>query len=828
MGDEKFQKGRLTIGVLINQMDGRYQSLIRTGLEQAAKDKDVNILFFIGKSIHSPFPVDYNYNMVYQLLNQDRFDGLIIASGSLCNYADSTDIKKYLEFYRPLPAVSLSIAVDGVPSILTDNRTGMLECLHHLYDFHGYRRIGFLTGPATNPEALERYQAYMDFAEEVKLVDAESLILKGDFGYHSGIDVAQQLLKGRIADFEAIACANDDMAFAMYRVFQANGVRMPDDIALVGFDDIQEIQYISPPMTTVHQPLVDEGYHAMLTVIDMIQGKEVKAVQTFPTRLVVRESCGCFQLAKSGGLNGISMQTDRTVSETSPKTFNKEFTRVSMEGMVEYLLKRINEKDTDKKNKLRLYLLGLVSSLTEDLNRGNERSVFILVINDILTKQDPGEIDSYFWQDILLIMRHQLFSMLGYSVMMTHADEIFQRAQILIGRVASREKALERIALDHLIWQLRNFTGSVNIPHTVQKLLEFLTQSLKQVGITACYIVLYKNVVEFSEGLNEVQYPHQAELVMAYDEEGVIVRSGKGRLFFTSQLLPEIAISQKKRHQLVVQSLFSREKQLGYIIFEIREWGISIFEALRDQISNSIQTSYIFKEKEETGKRLETALKDLQLNDARLEQTAKFFPSIIIETDMDQKIEYINPTGLEIFQIPKNYANRTLKLEDLIAPSERGNFEHYQRKLYQGEFENINEYCFQTFEKKEISLFCKAELISENGRIEGVRWSMIDLKPLLSSLVKPEEIFFRNFNFSPREKDVLGLILQGFRAKEIADSLKISPGTVKDHTRSIYRKIGVGNKSELFEYLKKNHISQFGHQSYILSLLGDLARSKMV
>ena len=167
---------------------------------------------------------------------------------------------------------------------------GAREMTGHLVK-SGRRRIAFLGGPATNYEARERERGY----RAGLAAGLDPWLLEGDFSEAGGQRAAAQLLALPAADRpDAVFAANDIMAIGLLGALQAGGVRVPDDIALAGFDDIPVSRYVSPALTTMRVPIAALGSQALDTLADALDGPpEAPADATvMPVQLVVRRSCG--------------------------------------------------------------------------------------------------------------------------------------------------------------------------------------------------------------------------------------------------------------------------------------------------------------------------------------------------------------------------------------------------------------------------------------------------------------------------------------------------------------------------------------------------------
>jgi LacI family transcriptional regulator len=157
----------------------------------------------------------------------------------------------------------------------------------HLIEL-GHRRIAFVTGPDNNTDAGERLNGYLRALKEADIAVDKNLITRGDFHESSGLMAVNHLFDTR-QQFTAIFAANDLSAYGVRLGLYRKGIRVPDDISLVGFDDLPGSSYTSPPLTTIHQPLYEIGLIATKALFGIINGTDVQSTVP-PVELVVRET----------------------------------------------------------------------------------------------------------------------------------------------------------------------------------------------------------------------------------------------------------------------------------------------------------------------------------------------------------------------------------------------------------------------------------------------------------------------------------------------------------------------------------------------------------
>jgi LacI family transcriptional regulator, galactose operon repressor len=228
------------------------------------------------------------HDLVFRVMPSLPMDGLILIlpPGMLRYVGELAN--------RGVPVVLIDDRVEhrdrDFPSVGTTNVQGARDATDHLLRL-GRRRIAMITGPMDQDVGRNRLCGYRQALEEAGVEPCDDLIATGSFEPESGRLAVRELLDSGVR-FDALFASNDPMALAALRALHAGGVRVPDDVALVGFDDTEAACFTIPALTTVHQPLYEMGSAAARTVVAAAEGRDIERHIEIPTRLVVRESCG--------------------------------------------------------------------------------------------------------------------------------------------------------------------------------------------------------------------------------------------------------------------------------------------------------------------------------------------------------------------------------------------------------------------------------------------------------------------------------------------------------------------------------------------------------
>lgn len=260
---------------------------------------------YAGQVIHgmSQAAQHYGYNLVLYVqlaegLNAEAYRGLIgsgLISGVLMVVPyDYPVLLKLCEEYE-LPYVLLdyegNMPSEDIPTVTVTNRKGTQEAVRYLLAL-GHRQIGFITGPMNIASARERLQGYQDGLAESGINYDPALIEEGDWNQIVGFEKATSLLK-RHLNMTAIVASDDLIAFGAMDAIKDKGMRVGEDISVIGFDDIPMAASVYPPLTTVRQPMIEIGRGAVHMLIDQLEGRSLmNSRQEFATELVVRQSTG--------------------------------------------------------------------------------------------------------------------------------------------------------------------------------------------------------------------------------------------------------------------------------------------------------------------------------------------------------------------------------------------------------------------------------------------------------------------------------------------------------------------------------------------------------
>lgn len=270
-----------TLGVLLPDLYGEFFSEIIRGIDAAAREASFHLLV---SSSHS----DSREVESAMRSMRGRVDGLILMSPDI----DADTLVANLPEGQPFILLNSAVRNTGIASVSISNMRGAREMVRHLVS-HGHRRIAFIAGARGNIDSSQRRRGYRSALSEARLPADPALEMKGDFTEDSGYEAALRLIDLSPRP-TAIFAANDAMAIGALSALRDEGIEVPRDMAVAGFDDIPIARHMSPALSSVHVPIAELGKRACKRLIDALARPEEYEPrhEVLRTTLVVRASCG--------------------------------------------------------------------------------------------------------------------------------------------------------------------------------------------------------------------------------------------------------------------------------------------------------------------------------------------------------------------------------------------------------------------------------------------------------------------------------------------------------------------------------------------------------
>jgi LacI family transcriptional regulator len=265
------------IGLVVPDIGFPYSIEIMKGINRAIAESKFDLLVYTTGDVQKSDAATHEQHYV-SLLNNSITDGVVIVASAAADFI--TD--------APIVAVDPHVVNPNYPSVQGTNYQGALDAMNYLLDL-GHRRIGFICGRPEIGSAGRRLEGYRDALSNAGIEQDDELIVPGDFSTPSGRKGALQLLSLDNTP-TAIFAANDQSAIGVYQAVEELGIRIPDDLSVIGFDNIAEAKYLG--LTTIDQRLDDMGYQAIQMLLKLINNESLDLqIYKMSTKLIERSSC---------------------------------------------------------------------------------------------------------------------------------------------------------------------------------------------------------------------------------------------------------------------------------------------------------------------------------------------------------------------------------------------------------------------------------------------------------------------------------------------------------------------------------------------------------
>jgi phosphoserine phosphatase RsbU/P len=560
------------LGLFVDLVSQPYQNDLLLGVEDECCRSGTSLYCLAGGLIDEP-------QSFYEIVGASDLDGIIVSSGTVARRA-ATELGRFLDRYRALPLVSVSVEVEGLPCVLIDNVGGTRELTEHLIDVHGRRRIAFVR--VDHPEGELRYAGYRAALRARGLPLDPELVVEGQFTWEAGVDAVRVLFDERKAPCDAIVASSDWIAIGALHALRERGISVPDAVALTGFDDIDEARFSVPSITTVYQPVRELGAAACRLALGRIRDGKAPLVTKVATRSEFRQSCGC-------GFSDYRPRSRHPPAQGSGLDA-LERARAALEAA---LLATVPE--------LREVLPGdwaarLLDAISGDL-RANSRDRLSITLQAMLAGAQQSKHLQLVQRAISALCNAVAPYVEDEPPLQRHAEALCEQAHVAAAAEVERIQGRVRWHREHVVHLLNQMSAGLRRAFDSEAALQALVQHLGHLDIPSCYVAVQPGAPT-ADG--------EASLILAYERNAPAQRAVGQRPFRAGELIP-VPYRPARRHTFIIEPLWFGADTSGFCALERGPSSGLVYETVRELLNSSFHAARLVEAKVAETARRESA-----------------------------------------------------------------------------------------------------------------------------------------------------------------------------------------------------------------------------
>ena len=562
-----FHNERPTIGVLAGWQFYRtatnlsYLAPVYRGISKAARDLGCNLLLGcgIGPSASPSDPLKPAWPTLlpeqdYVPIDQSNTNGLIVAL-PLHSPARSEYIQGLIKSGHPVLFIGSG---ENGPAIVTDNIGGILEALQHLYE-HGHRKIAFIAGSDddSHGDSGERLMAYHQFHEKRKMDKHPRLIAYGQHVYSGGVRAMQEILASG-EEFTAVMASNDESALGAINALKAAGLRVPEDVAVIGFDNRLEGAVHTPGLSSIHVPLFDIGYRAVEQLLQNIRGETPQNGTTkIETRLISRQSCGCGQKKRQ-----IVFEKTDQYSEL-------------VEAVKQVVMNQAHSLTQEEGSSLVKQLVDAFLSGTQS----HEWTAFQNVLDNALKRTAKRDDDAHLWQEAVSILEAWAHAQNTDTSITTKA--ILDSSRQTISAQMQQQHRQYVMQEQWTSSRLSLLTAELLTALDETEIYEILKSHLPEMNILTSILVLFETGGDDGP--------------LMWSNARDVLSAGMSPVRFASREFPPIELfHEKEPFRLTLIPLVDQSGQLGYMAFDTE--NLHLYGTIVQQVGSALNTARLYRQ----------------------------------------------------------------------------------------------------------------------------------------------------------------------------------------------------------------------------------------
>lgn len=554
-------KKRMNIALCVGMIENSFSYSIIDGAMLGAKDIDANLYILPVGIVNAQYDNSganfyrYQYNTLCSLIHEKSIDVVVLEYGTVTSFLTYQQKTQFLNQFGDIPVMLIAGEHDGYSSVCVDNRTGLCEVIEYLIENKHCTKIGFVSGPETSQDAVERLEVYRDMIQKHRLPLEDDWIVYGNFSEFSE-GVVEELLN-RHPDVEAIVCANDQMASGCYNTLKKHHLKPGEDVYVTGFDDSSITMLLEPHLTSVKADTNELGYLAVKECEKLFHGETVHSF--IDTRMIVRESVG-------GGMDDSVMFSSQ---ENIANPDGNHIKRLAENTFRKYFYNYFESKETAQMKAILNGFFNYFFGLVDDKGRlCLEHKEFMRAYKEFSITYEKG----YIGMDDFISIIYMLYHCINHKIKsekdcLLLVEEISNMNQMFISTISKKQLADEEKAKIFEV-SLTNITRDMlqNSDSDTKK-YETVLDKLKLMGFPSGYMFSFEQPITHQRE-DEWKKIDSLYISAYYNQDDTAFFSRNEKQIACDTLFRSEILPQNRRVSMLVMPLFSGVKQYGLIFTE--------------------------------------------------------------------------------------------------------------------------------------------------------------------------------------------------------------------------------------------------------------------
>lgn len=552
-----------------------------SGICRACEDYDINFINMSQAIKYSLFDeVDFlsHYSKKFRFMKPPLLDGLITWASSLAPYISNEEIIKKFVALKPLPMVDIGyIDIPQVTALRIDNSCSMELVVEHLVKAHHFTKIAFLGSEISRPHT-ERLLSFKKALQKCNLnPETAPVFMATKLDEADIIRAAEEVFESCIKNksesekIDAIVTSSDIIASSLIQVLQKKGVRVPEDVAVTGFNNQYQGITNSPPITTIDLEYFKRGYMAVEILINKIMNPESEAqILEIPTSLIVRESCGCFEQE--------IVQAEETEQNLKNAGLSDD---ASEEDARNFLFEKVNKIFPKESHERKL---DLVNAIFDDLYERISPPKTLCWFRGFLSGERGTHFKAAVCQQKVTQIRSCLVTLAGSNgEQRFRVENITNQLRVLCSVTSDYESNAKHespYTFNNITQAAIHFASAT----TGAQMQSTLKAHLGELGIPGIILSLSDNMTTDLETSNvEIILPESAEFEKKNLPYRVVEEANFPKSFFPK----------KERYSVVLEILYYNERYFGFAFMQMKSKNMALYDSIRALLCHSLYEIYL-------------------------------------------------------------------------------------------------------------------------------------------------------------------------------------------------------------------------------------------